>query len=94
MIETYSNEAFDRTQSLASMLTERDRMAGRSAPVAGYSAENAALAGGLVGRHPGQLKGWREIAALMPHESGFDFETLSDAKFARQHAEWLASLKR
>ena len=34
---SYSNEGFDRTQSLASQITEEDRRAGRDAPPFGYS---------------------------------------------------------
>jgi len=37
---TYSNEAFDRAQALAQVLTDLDRKAGRAAPAYGYSDAN------------------------------------------------------
>jgi hypothetical protein len=45
---TYSNEDFDRYQSLAGILTKIDRDEGRPAPAVGYSKERYALAQKIV----------------------------------------------
>ena len=47
---TYSNEAFDRAQSLAQKLADEDRLNGRPAPAHGYSKENFARAEQIVER--------------------------------------------
>lgn len=46
--QKYSNEDFDRAQSLAYELTDADRKAGRPAPAAGYSAANFDKARAIV----------------------------------------------
>lgn len=46
--QTYSNEDFDRTQSLAYILTDADRAAGKPAPTCGYSKSNFDLARTIV----------------------------------------------
>ncbi len=45
---TYSNEAFDLTQHIASLLSQADREAGNSVVGAGYSDKNWKLAERLV----------------------------------------------
>jgi hypothetical protein len=45
---SYSNEDFDRTQSLASQITDEHRKAGLPAPAGGYSAAAWAEAEALV----------------------------------------------
>lgn len=45
---SYAHEAFDRAQSLADVLTARDRAEGRRAPEFGYSAERFAEAKAIV----------------------------------------------
>ena len=46
--QRYSNEDFDRYQSLAGRLTDIDRAEGRVAPAVGYSKERYALAKKIV----------------------------------------------
>lgn len=46
--QKYSNEDFDRTQQLATELTDCDRASGNTAPHGGYSAERFAQASKIV----------------------------------------------
>ena len=48
LTQKYSNEDFDRTQQLATELTDCDRASGNTAPHGGYSAERFAQASKIV----------------------------------------------
>lgn len=71
MWSSYSNEDFDVAQSVARMLTDEDRAAGREAPRTGYSKENFDLAQDVIRHGTGSVDTKRvlEIARRKKLES-------------------------